>query len=118
MSKWKPTPSRRALQPMAEGLERRELLDATGRQPVPKSQPTQPATAVVRGMDPDGAMWTLSLYGPGALNVVGTNGDVFTRQTGTLQESIDTITVAGAITTSTRLVARVYPNPTTGDAKV
>ena len=57
-------------------------------------------------------MWTLRLYGPGALNVVGTNGDVFTRQTGTLQESIDTITVAGAITTSTRLVGTVYPNPT------
>ena len=118
MSKWKPTPSRRSLKPVAEGLESRELLDATGRQPVPKSQPTQAATAVVRGMDPDGAMWTLSLYGPGALNVVGTNGDVFTRQTGTLQESIDTITVAGANTLETRLVARVYPNPTTKDAKV
>ncbi len=118
MSKWKPTPSRRSLKPVAEGLERRELLDATGRQPVPKSQPTQAATAVVRGMDPDGAMWTLSLYGPGALNVVGTSGDVFTRQTGTLQESIDTITVAGANTVQTRLVARVYPDPTTKDAKV
>jgi hypothetical protein len=103
---------------MAEGLERRELLDATGRQPVPKSEPTQPATAVVRGMDPDGAMWTLSLYGPGALNVVGAQGDVFTRQTGTLQESIATITVAGANTLSTRLVARVFPNPSTGDSQV
>jgi hypothetical protein len=103
---------------MAENLERRELLDATGRQPVPKSEPTQAASAVVRGMDPDGAQWTLSLYGPGALNVVGVDGDVFTRQTGTLQESIDTITVAGSITTSTRLVARVYPDPSTGDAKV
>jgi hypothetical protein len=118
MSKWKPTPLRRSLKPMAEGLERRELLDATGRQPVPKSEPTQAATAVVRGMDPDGAQWVLSLYGPGALNVVGVDGDVFTRQTGTLQESIDTITVAGAITTSTRLVARVYPDPSTKNAKV
>ncbi len=118
MSKWKPTPSRRSLKPVAEGLERRELLDATGRQPVPKSQPTQAATAVVRGMDPDGAMWTLSLYGPGALNVVGVDGDTFTRQTGTLQESIDTITVAGANTIATRLVARVYPDPTTRNAKV
>ena len=85
---------------------------------MPKGEPTGPATAVVRGMDPDGAQWTLRLYGPGALNVVGTNGDVFTRQTGTLQESIDTITVAGAITTSTRLVATVYPDPTTKNAKV
>jgi hypothetical protein len=69
-------------------------------------------------MDPDGAMWTMRLYGPGALNVVGTGGDVFTRQTGTLQESIDTITVAGAITTSTRLVATVFPDPTTHNSKV
>jgi hypothetical protein len=118
MPKWKPTPSRRSLQPRAEGLESRELLDATGRAPVPKGQPTGAATAVVRGMDPDGAQWTLRLYGPGALNVVGTDGDVFTRQTGTLQESIDTITVAGAITTQTRLVGTVYPNPTTKNAKV
>ena len=76
------------------------------------------ATAVVRGVDPDGAQWTMRLYGPGALNVVGTNGDVFTRQTGTLKESISTITVAGAITTSTRLVATVYPDPTSKNAKV
>ncbi len=76
------------------------------------------ATAVVRGMDPDGAQWVLRLYGPGALNVVGTLGDTFTRQTGDLQESIDTITVAGAITTQTRLVGTVFPNPTTKNAKV
>ena len=118
MSKWKPTPLRRSLQPSAESLETRLMLDATGRAPVPKGVPTQSATAVVRGMDPDGAQWTLRLYGPGALNVVGTNGDVFNRQTGTLQESIDTITVAGAITTQTRLVATVYPDPQTKDAKV
>ncbi len=118
MAKWKPTPSRRSLKPMAEGLEARELLDATGRQPVPKGVPTGPATAVVRGMDPDGAQWTMRLFGPGALNVVGVDGDVFTRATGDLQESINTITVAGAITTQTRLVATVYPDPTTHNAKV
>ena len=78
MSKWKPTPMRRSLKPSAEGLETRELLDAVGRQPVPKGVPTQAATAVVRGMDPDGSQWTMRLYGPGALNVVGTHGDVFT----------------------------------------
>jgi hypothetical protein len=69
-------------------------------------------------MDPDGAQWTLRLYGPGALNVVGTNGDTFSRSTGTLQESINTITVAGAITTSTRLVGTVFPNPVGKNAKV
>ena len=118
MPKWKPTPLRRSLLPAAESLETRELLSAPGRGQVPKGVPKQPATAVVRGMDPDGAQWTMRLYGPGALNVVGTLGDVFTRQTGSLQESINTITVAGAITTETRLVATVYPNPTTHNAKV
>jgi hypothetical protein len=118
MSKWKPTPLRRSLQPSAEGLETRVLLSVPGRSQVPKGVPTQAATALVRGMDPDGAQWTLRLYGPGALNVVGTDGDVFGRGTGSLQESIDTITVAGAITTSTRLVATVFPNPDTQNAKV
>ena len=42
---------------------------------------------------------------------------MFTSSTGRLQESIDTITVAGAITTSTRLVATVKPN-STGKARV
>jgi hypothetical protein len=118
MPMWKPTPSRRSLEPSAEGLETRELLSTPGRGPVPKGVPTQAATAVVRGMDPDGAQWTMRLYGPGALNVVGTSGDVFTRQTGYLQESINTITVAGALTTQTRLVTTVYPDPSTRNAKV
>src|SRR5262249_18675359 len=118
MSKLKPKPVRRSLQPSAEGLEARELLSNPGRTQVPKGVPTQAATAVVRGMDPDGAQWTMRLYGPGALNVVGTNGDVFNRGTGLLQESIDTITVGGAITTETRLVATVFPNPETQNAKV
>src|SRR5262245_9055670 len=118
MSKWKPKPVRRFLQPSAEGLETRELLSNPGRGPVPKGVPTQAATAVVRGMDPDGAQWTMRLYGPGTLNVVGTEGHVFTRGTGLLQESIDTITVAGANSTATRLVATVYPNPETRNSKV
>ncbi len=107
---------RRTLQPAAEGLETRELLN--GAFAIPKGVPSQSATAVVRGMDPDGAQWTLRLYGPGALNVVGTGGDVFGRSTGDLQESIDTITVAGSITTSTRLVGTVFPNPVGKNAKV
>src|SRR5271165_1104953 len=107
MSKRMPAPSRRSLHPTAEGLETRQLLN--GAASIPKGQPTKAATAVVSGMDPDGAMWTLRLFGPGALNVVGVNGDTFTRQTGTLQESIQTIFVAGAITTETRLVGTVYP---------
>ena len=79
---------------------------------------SQQATAVVRGTDPDGAQWTLRLYGPGALNVVDTNGDQFTRSTQNLVESIDTIIVAGAITTETRLVGTVHPDPNTANARV
>jgi hypothetical protein len=99
---------------MAESLESRQLMTLDA---VPKGLPTQMATAVARGTDPDGAQWTIRLYGPGALNVVGTNGDVFQRSTQGLQESIDTITVAGAITTATRLVATVKPT-STGEASV
>ncbi len=116
MSKRKPAPPIRSLRPVAECLESRQLLSLNTKD-VPKTIPTQIATAVVRGEDPDGAQWTIRLYGPGALNVVGTNGDVFTRSTGGMQESIDTITVAGAITTATRLVATVKPTAT-GEARV
>jgi len=35
-----------------------------------------------------------------------------------MTESINTITVAGAISTQTRLVGKVYPNPNTGDSRV
>jgi len=117
MSKRKPTPRSRSLRPTAEGLETRQLLSGALTAP-PKGSPTQRATAVVNGTDPDGARWTLRLYGPGALNVVGTLGDTFTRSTKTMTESIDTITVAGAISTETRLVGKVYPNPTNANARV
>jgi len=102
---------------MAEILETRQLLSSVN-SAVPKGSPTRPATAVVNGTDPNGAQWTLRLYGPGALNVVGTAGDVFTRKTQTLTESIDTITVAGAISTETRLVGKVYPNPSNANDRV
>ncbi len=81
MSKRKPAPPMRSLRPMAELLESRQLLSLNTKD-VPKGLPTEAASAVVRGTDPDGAQWTLRLYGPGTLNVVGTNGDVFTRSTG------------------------------------
>jgi hypothetical protein len=93
---------------MAETLETRELLTPLQHQ----------VSATVRGTDPDGAQWVLRLYGPGALSVVGTNGDIFTQSTQNLSESIQTITVGGAISTETRLVGKVYPNPTNGVANV
>jgi hypothetical protein len=92
---------------MAESLETRELLSVT---------PTTP-TQVVRGTDPDGAQWSLALYGPGAISVVGTDGDTFDSTTQSLQESILTITIAGSISTETRLVGTVKPSAN-GDTNV
>ena len=103
----------RSLRPIAENLETRQLLTVTSASPLGSSTLTQ----VVRGTDPDGAQWTLKLYGPGALNVVGTNGDTFDSTTQNLAESIMTITVAGSISTETRLVGTVKPN-SGGDANV
>jgi hypothetical protein len=117
MSKRKPTAASRSVRPIAEGLETRQLLSAIN-SAVPKGSPTMRATAVVNGTDPSGARWTLRLFGPGTLNVVGTNGDVFLRSTANLSEEIDTITVAGAISTETRLVGKVIPSASTGSDRV
>jgi hypothetical protein len=92
---------------MAESLETRQLLSVT----------SSTVTAVVKGTDPDGAQWTLRLYGPGALSVTGTNGDVFGRNTQNMTESIDSITVGGSISTETRLVGTVKAS-STGDSRV
>jgi hypothetical protein len=118
MSTRKPAPPGRWLKPAAEALETRQLLSSSVIQPPARGVPTHAATAVVSGTDPDGAQWSLFLFGPGALSVVGTGGDVFTRSTQTLTEAIQTITIAGAITTETRLVGKVSPNPNTANAKV
>src|SRR5215469_1666001 len=100
MLKRKPTPSRRSLRPAAEHLESRQLLASGFGKP----------TAMVSGTDPDGAQWTLRLYGPGTLNVVDANGTAFTNQNRNTPALINTITVAGAITTATRLVGTVIPS--------
>lgn len=117
MSKRNPTPLRTVrLRPRAEGLEARQLLST-----LPATLPLAPVTgnptAEVSGTDPDGAHWTLKLYGPGSLNVVNTNGQAFTRTTSNTPSSIDTITVGGAITSETRLVGTVTPAPD-GDSNV
>ena len=100
MLKRKPTPSRRSLRPSPEHLEPRQLLAAGFGKP----------TATVSGTDPDGASWTLRLYGPGTLNVVDANGNAFTAANRTTPDLINTITVAGAITSETRLVGTVIPS--------
>ena len=101
MSKRKPSPPTRSLRPVAESLETRQLLSAAYGTP----------TATVRGTDPDGAQWTLRLYGPGTLNVVDQNGAAFTKETANTMDSISTITVGGSITSETKLVGTVTPAP-------
>ncbi len=108
MSKRKPTPPSRTLRPSAESLELRQLLSSNAAK----------LSAVVWGVDPDGASWSLRLYGPGALNVLATDGTAFTSGTKYKVDSIATITVSGATTDRTRLVGTVYPNPETANARV
>ena len=71
MSTRKPTPSRRSLRPLAESLETRQLLSSLSTTP----------SATVSGTDIKGDRWTLTLYGPGTLNVVDQNGNAFTPAT-------------------------------------
>jgi hypothetical protein len=108
MAMRKPTPPSRTLRPCAESLETRQLLS---------NNPAR-LSAVVWGVDPDGAAWSLRLYGPGTLNVLATDGTAFTSGNKHKVGLIDTITVSGATTDRTRLVGTVYPNPETGNARV
>ncbi len=96
----------RSLRPIAENLETRQLLSISASSTLGSTTLTQ----VVKGTDPDGAQWTLKLFGPGAISVVGTGGDTFDSTTQNLKESILTITIAGSISTETRLVGTVTPN--------
>jgi hypothetical protein len=103
----------RSLRPQAESLETRQLLSIAISSKLNYAQPS----GVARGTDPDGAQWTLRLYGPGSLTVLGTGGQVFSKSTQNVTQSIQTINVGGAITTQTRLVGIVKP-PATGDGRV
>lgn len=99
MLKRKPMGPSRALRPESDGLEERRLLSSIYGTP----------TAQVSGTDPSGAHWKLRLYGPGTLNVVDQNGTAFTKATANTPDSINTITVGGAISSETRLVGTVTP---------
>lgn len=107
MSTRKRTPSRRSLRPAAEGLETRRVLSSYSTTP----------SATVSGTDADGDKWTLTLYGPGTMNVVDKNGEAFTRANADTPDLINTITVAGTVTHSSRLVGRVEKSAS-GDGKV
>jgi hypothetical protein len=107
MSTRERTPSRRFLRPQAEGLETRQLLSAYSTVP----------SASVSGTDADGDKWTLTLYGPGTMNVVDKTGAAFTKATADTPDLINTITVAGTVTSKSRLVGKVTP-AAGGDGKV
>ncbi|MFO0888751.1 MAG: hypothetical protein U0790_06340 [Isosphaeraceae bacterium] len=107
MSTRKTKPSRHALRPSAESLEGRQLLSALSTH----------ISAQVSGVDPQGDRWTLTLYGPGTMNVVDENGQAFTRANQNDPREINTITVSGTITATSRLVGRVTPGAS-GDGKV
>ena len=108
MSMRKPAPSRRSLRPLAESLETRQLLSSLSTVP----------TATVSGTDSKGDRWTLTLYGPGTLNVVDTNGNAFTPANKFTPDDINTITVSGTITAESRLVGKVTFVPANSDGRV
>jgi hypothetical protein len=102
-----PIPSRHTLRPAAESLEARQLLSALSTQ----------ISAQVSGIDPRGDRWTLTLYGPGTLNVVDDTGTAFTKANQSTPREINTITVSGTVTSKSRLVGQVTPG-TNSDGRV
>src|SRR5208283_4685600 len=108
MSMRNPAPSRRSLRPLAESLETRQLLSSLSTVP----------SATVSGTDTKGDRWTLTLYGPGTLNVVDKKGNAFTPASQYTPDDINTITVSGTITAESRLVGKVTYVPTDSDGRV
>src|SRR5271157_4825060 len=117
MSMRKPVPSRRSLRPLAESLETRQLLSSLSTHP----------SASVTGTDTNGDVWTLTLYGPGTLNVVDINGLAFPATNGSdngkpmvvpmgKPDDINTITVSGTVTSESRLVGELVKEGTGPDA--
>ena len=108
MSKRKTKTLSRSVSPLAERLETRELLSSLSTVP----------TATVSGIDTKGDHWTLTLYGPGTLNVVDTNGNAFSPATQFTPDEINTITVSGTVTSQSRLVGKVTFVPAGSDGRV
>lgn len=108
MSMRKPSPTRRSLRPLAESLETRQLLSSLSTVP----------SATVSGTDSKGDRWTLTLFGPGTLNVVDKNGNAFTKANEFTPDDINTITVSGTATAVSRLVGKVTYVPSGSDGRV
>jgi hypothetical protein len=101
MSTPKRRPRSRALRPLPESLEGRQLLSAQ-----------------VFGVDQDGDTWNLRLIGPGDLHVTYQDG---TPATVNSSGQIDSIVVSGTDSQQSRLVGRVARgavNGTPGDGRV
>jgi hypothetical protein len=92
MSKRKPIPRKRAVQPGTELLEDRQLLSAT-----------------VSGFDSAGDQWTLKLLGPGTLVVTKQNGADGNPAPLDSTTDINTITIGGTNPQQTRLIGTVKP---------
>ena len=112
-------PSRRSLRPLAESLETRQLLSSLSTHP----------SASVTGTDAQGDVWTLTLLGPGTLNVVDQQGMAFPATNGSdngkpnvipvgEKQDINTITVSGTFTSQSRLVGKVTFVPANSDGRV
>jgi len=108
MSTRKPAASRRSLRPLAESLETRQLLSSLSTVP----------SATVSGTDTKGDHWTLTLYGPGTLNVVDSTGTAFSAANQNAPDDINTITVSGTFTSQSRLVGKVTSVPPKSDGRV
>src|SRR5208282_3701355 len=119
MSMRNAAPSRRSHRPVAESLETRQLLSSLSTHP----------SASVTGTDTQGDVWTLTLYGPGTLNVVDQSGMAFPATNGSdngnsnvipvgKEDDINTITVSGTVTSESRLVGKVTFVPKGSDGKV
>ncbi len=93
-------PQSRALRPMPESLETRQLLSTT-----------------VTGIDIDGDQWILSLIGPGDLQVINQNGADGLPAPLTQPSLINEIKIGGADPQSTKLVGQVV-KAAGGDGKV
>lgn len=100
MSTRKPTTRNRALRPLAEYLEDRQLL-----------------SGVVSGTDIDGDQWVLQLIGPGSLVVAKQPGADGQPAPLNSQTQIKSITIGGLDPQKSRLVGQVTKGPN-GDGKV
>lgn len=94
-------PRSRALRPMTEGLETRQLL----------------SSKTITGQDSDGDRWVLKLEGPGDFRVTKQPDAAGNAQTLASASQIDAINIAGADPNLTRLVGQVRRGAN-GDGKV